>query len=61
MKLSFCWSSDDAIAGTMAESITLSFINRPRLNITIKEYCFMLHRKIYQLCCEGKEVWIFLR
>jgi len=21
----------------------------------------MLHRKIYQLCCEGKEVWIFLR
>ncbi len=21
----------------------------------------MLHRKIYQLYCEGKEVWIFLR
>ncbi|MEO1093889.1 MAG: DUF6679 family protein [Cyanobacteria bacterium J06638_28] len=21
----------------------------------------MLHRKLYQLCCEGKEVWIFLR
>jgi hypothetical protein len=21
----------------------------------------MLHRKIYQLCCEGREVWIFLR
>lgn len=21
----------------------------------------MLHRKIYQLCCDGREVWIFLR
>jgi hypothetical protein len=21
----------------------------------------MLHRKLYQLCCEGREVWIFLR
>ena len=21
----------------------------------------MLHRKIYQLCCEGRDVWIFLR
>lgn len=21
----------------------------------------MLHRKLYQLCCEGKEIWIFLR
>jgi len=21
----------------------------------------MLHRKIYQLCCENREVWIFLR
>jgi hypothetical protein len=21
----------------------------------------MLHRKIYQLCCDGHEVWIFLR
>lgn len=21
----------------------------------------MLHRKIYQLCCEKREVWIFLR
>jgi hypothetical protein len=21
----------------------------------------MLHRKIYQLCCDGQEVWIFLR
>ena len=21
----------------------------------------MLHRKIYQLCCDGREIWIFLR
>lgn len=21
----------------------------------------MLHRKIYQLCCDGREVWVFLR
>jgi hypothetical protein len=21
----------------------------------------MLHRKIYQLCCDGRDVWIFLR
>jgi hypothetical protein len=21
----------------------------------------MLHRKIYQLCCDGREVWIFLK
>ncbi|PZO34020.1 MAG: hypothetical protein DCF21_16075 [Leptolyngbya sp.] len=21
----------------------------------------MLHRKIYQLCCDGQDVWIFLR
>jgi hypothetical protein len=21
----------------------------------------MLHRKLYQLCCDGREVWVFLR
>ncbi|MCS6783299.1 MAG: DUF6679 family protein [Gloeomargarita sp. SKYBB_i_bin120] len=21
----------------------------------------MLHRKLYQLCCDGREVWIYLR
>ena len=21
----------------------------------------MLHRKIYQLCCDGRDIWIFLR
>jgi hypothetical protein len=29
--------------------------------LCVQEKQYMLHRKIYQLCCDGREVWIFLR
>jgi hypothetical protein len=34
---------------------------RFRFNKVIAQEKHMLHRKIYQLCSDGREVWIFLR
>lgn len=36
-------------------------INQALEEFPVQEKQYMLHRKIYQLCCDGREVCVFLR